>query len=155
MEDKKLAAIQAAYGDAWEKVKEHVGEDGWCNRSVKGNSTNGMEPEGHGFDLNSIDLLIPSGAGFYRSVFYPLHMFFKWRPKSLSGIENNNGWTRCDERMPDKSDAKYYIFENGKLAGTTNGFSINNVRNAYLREPDKHVNITHWRPIDPVKPPIY
>lgn len=132
MNEKKLAAIKAAYGDAWEKAKNHV-----------------MSPANKGFWC----CIPPYEAGFDGEI--EQYGFSSWRPKSLSGIEHNYGWIRCDERLPEMSDAKYHICEDDKPAGITNGFSVNNVYKAHSKAPNDHVNITHWKPVEEVKPPIY
>jgi hypothetical protein len=143
----KLAAIKSAYGDAWEKVKDHLDEHGWCLRNVNGKRTNGMEPEVNGFELSQIHILQPSRDGFYRSIIYPSHLLFKWRPKSIHGLEDNNGWRRIDEQGPNVA-GDYYVCANGKFDGTImNSHEINLIGNPF--------EVSHWRPIDPVDQPIY
>ena len=65
----KQESIKNAYGEYWEQCK--IDENGWCD-----------------YDdwLNFIG----------QSIYYDL-FDWKMRPKSLFGIDNNNGWIRIEE----------------------------------------------------------
>lgn len=141
----KEKAIAAEYGEAWEKVKPYVDEDGWVKREVTGRSeTNGMEPTRLGYGISQYDMVGHTGDGGYR-----------WRLVSLRNIISNNGWIRCDERLPELSIAKLRYCIDGVYKGITNAPSIVSTYNAHCDEPDTYQNITHWRPVEAVKPPIY
>ncbi|WP_312208312.1 hypothetical protein [Empedobacter sp.] len=70
------------------------------------------------------------------------------RPKSLRGIEHNNGWIKIEEGLP-KEQGKYLTYRK-------NG--IMTEEHFYLVTPyawEKFYGVTHWKPIDKQKPPIY
>lgn len=126
----KTETIKAAYGPHWDKVKDHVDEDGWCfNNSLR-----------------------PDAKDAYFSYVTNYKYCDKWRPKSLSGIEDNNGWTKIEseEDLP-QSRGTYYFFEryqeeivireNWERGITNNIYAL-----AYF---------THWQKIYKPKKPIH
>ncbi|MCT3693471.1 hypothetical protein HZQ92_18035, partial [Elizabethkingia anophelis] len=94
MEIPKLQAIKAAYGEYWDKVKDYVNKNGWCDfKSVFGDIDNGKGLEG--IELETMDN------------YDPKYCYWK-RPKSLSGIENNRGWTRIESEKDLPKEYKNY-----------------------------------------------
>lgn len=76
------------------------------------------------------------------------------RPKSLQGIENNNGWIKieCEEDLPKEVIECRTCFYNGKnyIEGVIKKRSPQELsRLKYINE------ITHYKPIEKPKPPIY
>lgn len=81
----KQKVIREAYGEHWDKVKDFITETGWIDMS-----------EFH---------------------VYPQHLNIEkedceidqefWRPKSLKGIENNNGWFSIKEHGLPKEKGNY------------------------------------------------
>lgn len=73
-----------------------------------------VELNGHTYRLD-----LPEGTYDYISD-------WEWRPKSLQGIENNNGWNLTSEKLP--TDLKSYVcLENGKnltIAFYTKGHEV-------------------------------
>lgn len=136
MEDKKLAAIQAAYGEYWDKVSPFVNSNGYClfDYSKSDITLAGIHYAASGFKQFEVD------SAHKEDVMY-------WRPKSLSGFESNNGWTRVDECLP-KNKGDYYVCINGEL----NGEVLHSHEICLMGNP---LEVSHWGPIDPVKPPIY
>ncbi|UYW02099.1 hypothetical protein K5I29_04140 [Flavobacterium agricola] len=72
------------------------------------------------------------------------------RPKSLQGIETNNGWVKIESEadLP-KENGKYLTYRK-------NGIIIEEY--FYLSHPyswQKFYNVTHYQPIEKPKPPIY
>ncbi|MEL7678155.1 hypothetical protein [Elizabethkingia meningoseptica] len=132
METPKEQAIKAAYGEYWDKVKDHIDDDGWFNNiehdfyfSEWGNSSIELEYEGS-----------------------------FCRPKSLYGIENNNSWTRIEseEDLPDKY-GQYWVF-------TSNGNIMDVYYDEHDKTWDGildffEVKATHWQQIVKPKPPIF
>ena len=126
----KQEAIKKAYSEYWEKVKDYVYNDGWIDNSI---------PKFRFGQLKNLDLE------------YKNDVFF--RPKSLQGIENNNGWIKIESEkdLPKVSglyfgkdyefgtDMMYFDFETKKWEDS----------NGYLQ------NVTHYQPIEKPKPPIY
>ncbi|AQX52523.1 hypothetical protein CMT42_15465 [Elizabethkingia anophelis] len=127
METPKQQAIKAAYGEHWERVKDYVDEDGWCNAF---------------FGIAARDF---DDTESKREV---------WRPKSLSGIETNQGWTRIEseEDMPKPKGVEdvLVITETGEIT-VENSMSLNDieVRRYWLR------TISHWQPFIKPNLPLY
>lgn len=75
----KQEAIKAAWGDAWDKVKERIHRGGWYNPLLNENHIN------FGFKRAEVEY---GNVGIFR-------------PIALHGIHDNNGWTRI---QPDRSN---------------------------------------------------
>ena len=71
----KEEKIKEAYGEYWAVVKEYVDENGWCKKRKKVN-----------FEF------IKTNIGIQE---HQYHHYY-WRPNSLQGIENNNGWVKIE-----------------------------------------------------------
>jgi hypothetical protein len=112
MNEKKLAAIKAAYGDLWEEVKEDINNEGWCD-SRQSKFTGEVDEYGYGW----------------------------WRPKSLNGLEDNNGWTLFSEKVPEQNTLIDLWTKTGHI---TRSF-----RYSIQTEPFVKENYSHWRPFDP------
>ena len=126
----KQEAIKKAYSEYWEKVKDDVDNDGYIDNSI---------PKFRFGQLKNLDLEYKNDVLF--------------RPKSLQGIENNNGWIKIESEkdLPKVSglyfgkdyefgtDMMYFDFETKKWEDS----------NGYLQ------NVTHYQPIEKLKPPIY
>ncbi|OPC51499.1 hypothetical protein BAY06_03995 [Elizabethkingia anophelis] len=143
METPKEQAIKAAYGEHWGKVKDYVNENGWCDfKAVFGDIGNGKGLEG--IELETVDN------------YDPKYCYWK-RPKSLSGIENNNGWTRIEseEDLP-KDDYFGDLFEVGFL--DESGFFHHERKRCSFKSLkwmyEKKL-ITHYQPVQVPKPPIF
>jgi len=156
----KQEAIKQAYGEHWDSLKEHVNERGWLNTySWLGDF--GNTKVYHllkGIPLECMD-------SYHREYCY------RFRPKSLSGIEDNNGWIKIEseEDLPKENIDCHYIFEvpsHYHNAGTKiltgrynfeknimsqqqNYFTIDNF---FFHRPPF---VTHYKPIEQPKPPIY
>lgn len=74
-----------------------------------------------------------------------------YRPKSLKGIETNNGWIKIEsENDLPKEEGNYMIFHNQDNMQTSETFSKNIVHKLF-----EYNSITHYKPIQKPKPPIY
>ncbi|MDV3768125.1 hypothetical protein CMU26_01025 [Elizabethkingia anophelis] len=122
METPKQQAIKAAYGEHWDKVKDYVDEDGWCNAF---------------FGIAARDF---DDTESKREV---------WRPKSLSGIETNNSWTRIEseEDMP-KEPGHYFVMDIFRTEPCIIVFEETLKKN-WLEV------VSHYQPIETPKPPIF
>jgi len=134
-ETKKQEAIRLAYGEHWKQVKDRVNESGW------------NETPCFNYNINSsVD---------YKSI---AHGVFITRPKSLSGIENNNFWT-CIESEADlpTESGRYFIFANGKVDVGTYilTYKVWKVSGGYYSDTHQNLNITHYQPITKPKPLIF
>jgi hypothetical protein len=120
--------IKQAYGEHWDKVCEYVDDKGWCvgfwNICEK---------------LNGISK--PKSQGT------------KWRPKSLQGIEDNNGWIKIEskEDLPKEIEGYWYVVLKGKV----NIIELLKDDKSKLFQSFKKDGITHYKPIEQPKPPIY
>jgi hypothetical protein len=76
-EELKFEAIKKAYGEYWDYFKTRHNENGWCFFSISE------------FYTHAIFREIPMD-------YHPSDRFL-FRPESLSGIEDNNGWIRIKE----------------------------------------------------------
>ena len=122
----KQEAIKNAYGEYWENVKDYVDNDGWIDNSI---------PKFTFGQLKNLDLE------------YKNDVFF--RPKSLQGIENNNGWVKIESEADLPNNEKVWIYtSNNRVL-----ISSKAVLNWVLKNPDN--KITHYQPIEKPKPPIY
>lgn len=75
MEASKQKAIREAYGKYWDEVKDFVTEDGWCKTRKR---------------INYDEIIKSLSIELYNESTY------NWRPKSLQGIETNNGWIKIE-----------------------------------------------------------
>lgn len=127
MENLKQEAIKKAYGEHWEEVKNYIDDNGWIEG---GTDRDFPEPK---FEPSIGELEEHKTE-------------YLWRPKSLQGIENNNGWIRIE------SEEQYDKLENGNY----HWYNINTDRYC---QGDLWVygTFTHYRPrlIPKPKPPIY
>ena len=131
----KQEAIKNAYGEYWEQLTTETKQiallnNGWLHYNLITDDTGTL--------LNCIEM--------ERDIDY-------YRPKSLQGIENNNGWIKIESEkdLPKVSglyfgkdyefgtDMMYFDFETKKWEDS----------NGYLQ------NVTHYQPIKKPKPPIY
>ena len=126
MEISKLKAIAKAYGEHWEKVKDFVDENGW-------------------FDMKFYD------EGNFEDEFFDncdvKNAFI--RPKSLAGIENNNGWIKIESEadLPKKGTSCHVILKSGVTC-----VFIDLDDSEYLTLKNRG---THYQPIVKPEPPIY
>lgn len=77
--------------------------------------------------------------------------YFFYRPKSLSGIENNNGWIKIESESDLPKEKGYFlcIYKDGEII--PHHFSINSEfdRDLFIEE------FTHYQPITKPEPPIF
>lgn len=124
----KQKAIREAYisaGVDWEQVKEFLDENG-------------------AFPISRHIQFVPKGRGqewsFNEKGIYP---------KSLSGIETNNGWISIESEkdLPSEVD-KYWVIGYGLDYPIIQFFDVEN-KNEWLEV------VTHYQPIVKPKPPLY
>ena len=126
----KKEAIKKAYGEYWEKLEYFINKDGWAYNY---------------FEEIGIEIF-GSEADFKNSIF--------WRPKSLQGIENNNGWIKIESEadLPNDEDAIYWALKNSKAVCIELKTPINlkELFSDFLKD-----KITHYQLIEQPKPPIF
>lgn len=126
MKTKKMA-IREAWGSAF--PKNGVDENGWSKKSIRYEC----------FDLK-----------YYDSQNYLEGAYI--RPKSLKGIENNNGWSIVDiTNLP-----KQGFFKMGKFK-IDNEFYISHDEIEFDEMKEYYLNFgfTHYRQIDEILPALY
>lgn len=131
----KQQAIEKAYGEHEfsERAIYLINADGWIENQY---SDNKMNLYSSLFDSN--------GSGSFRL-------------KSLSGIENNNGWIRIEseEDLPETSPQLYKVYRDKSLIGRDSldfSYSYSSVKVGTLYNQRL---ITHYKPIEPELLPIY
>jgi hypothetical protein len=90
----KEEVIKAAYGEHWQNVKAFVDENGWCKWDYSNNSS----PSRFGLKEAQYEIAdIKKGQHYI------------WRPISLSGIENNNGWISGIVKTPKQTAVQWLV----------------------------------------------
>lgn len=138
----KEEKIREAYGGYWEIVKYFVDQNGFIwEYSIFSKTKNNL--------LENIEcenkLLKYSEVG-NSPMFY-------LRPKSLQGIENNNGWIKIESEDDLPKEGHYWVFtKKGEIIDSPKysdyEFMFND--NKYWLE-----NFTHYKPIQRPEKPIY
>lgn len=134
----KCKAIKQAYGEYWNQLRDSakfsaINNNGWLHYNEITNNNGTL------LDCIQMDIL---------------HDIDCYRPKSLQGIENNNGWIciESEEDLPKEVIECRTCFYNGKnyIEGVIKKRSPQELsRLKYINE------ITHYQPIEKTKPPIY
>ena len=132
----KEEVIKEAYGAHWETVKDFVDENGWCKYFNFDRVETGIEP--------ILELYIEQ-----------IRPYSNWRPKSLQGIETNNGWIsiNSEKDLPsDKIDCHFFTKEDNEYIGKYHPI-IFEFRSAHLCYGLDFV--THYAPIEKKQPPLH
>lgn len=129
-----------------EKIKEEWGSS--INSYIKSNNS-GLRNDGWSCvppvdELSKYDVESEAchDLGVYDSVRR------RYRPKSLQGIENNNGWNSMDQ--PDFEDNEYILF-----LRFIEGEGEPPIFTCVLCDDFEIGYFTHWKRVDCKKPPIY
>ena len=138
MSTKKLETIKKFYSKEYGKCKPDG--NGW---TLQGRV---FLPDTELFK-NGFDCETKSTSKFYNG------SNIMWRPKSLKGIENNNGWNSMLFKEPPypEHDVEYWIVTHG----ITLKAKWNMVRKEFINVHGLQENVTHWQPITKPLPPIY
>lgn len=136
-EEAKQEAIKKAYGEHWDKVKDHVKESG------------GLSYQDCTLIFGDIDFYFGDNA---LSHIWENDYSGYYFPKEIFNINNNNGWIRIEQdgsNLPTDTDKRY-------RAGTLceNGDFIPNQFH-YAAKDLKYTASTHYKPITPELKPIY
>lgn len=143
----KQEVIKNAYGEHWETVKDYVDENGW-------------------FELKKV-------VGTFWETKLELDIIEsprRVRPKSLQGIENNNGWIKIESEadLPKDHEINYFIPCNF-LERAFIGFIDRKSNEVYFLDESFEVRkntcvylnswlpsqITHYQPINKPLKPLY
>lgn len=116
----KQEVIQEAWGKNYEEFKEYIDDNGWAiyPHFQKHEMIENIRP---------IDL-------------HPNGLYF--RPKLLSGIETNNGWTRIESEddFPKESGKYWVIYRDTKFNKDQAVFYVGKGWDCFL-------DVSHWQPI--------
>ena len=137
----KSDVIREAWGIHYNRLKKFIDSDGKAN--------NNDLPD----DYFHACIFVLDGT--YDKIYEGNELYF--RPKSLQGIENNEGWIsiNSEEDLPENT-IKYHVIICGTL--TTAYYRGSNrwivYGNDYPKTTEKH-KITHWQPITKPNPPLH
>jgi hypothetical protein len=135
-EERKQEAIKKAYGNEWDLLPQVAMEcacnnNGWIFDAI--HKPRDLSIDRHEFILN-----------------------FKFRPKSLAGIESNNSWIRIEEdgsNLPKKRMESWVLDKNGRIEMFIFGKQFNYGKDSELEYVLRH--FTHYQPITKPLPPLY
>jgi len=158
----KQEVIQQHYidllnADKFFKLKPHIDENGWCTMFDQSGEKVSQTFKELGFDKDPLGELVDGGFTDRGHI---------WRPKSLAGIETNNGWEETGyhhwrgiklKESPFKN-GEYYelgfmgaygnIFAHQGIYEFNNGFKD---QNGYYLKPFP----THYKKLEKSNSPIY
>ena len=138
----KQETIAKAYGEHWETVKDFVDENGLIRYD----------------NYKYFKLFL-----FDRMVAYDSKGVF-WIPKSLKGIENNNGWIKIESEADLPKDDEFKFNETFLVyyccKGCSNMIFKGSIDKYTLKFRDitnklEKEKVTHYQPIVKPEPPIY
>jgi len=132
----KKEKIQEAYGEYWETVKDYVDENGFINEEKVDWLFNESEIE-----QKELVYMVNGMKEYVNS----------WRPKSLQGIENNNGWTKIESEDDLLKESGEYWTAIGESPDEV--FYNEFVERKYFKW--RNIEVTHYQPIQKPQPPIY
>lgn len=141
-------------------TKEEKIKEAWCNQNLDEIDENGWINIGYLVNgLDDVELWLANNY-FKRNInnweidYSELDngefINTRIRPKSLKGIENNNGWIKIEGQhdLPD-IDTDYWVVYKGEV--TKRAFNHRWPRSVGFWTD----NITHYQPIEKPKPPLY
>lgn len=143
--ENKQKAIEKAYGEHWETVKNYVDENGNIQLGYCG--ANGID-DAKFVVVNSYGLNFENGI-YTNSDSYGEGFGF-WRPRSLQGIETNNGWIKIESEddLPKDDSVNYDMYNK-------NGRAISDLPLKTIIQLFEKGIITHYAIHVQRKPPIY
>jgi len=142
-EQLKQHAIQEAYVEHWGEVKDFVNASGWINAKQwlgePGNSVIGSKIK----NLECLDN-------------YHAQRCYMFRPKSLAGIDNNNGWVRISGDGSNLPLSKTTLYKAGILTEDKQWCEYKeNSKMHEILEIALMSLITHYRPVVEHPKPVY
>lgn len=128
-----MEKIKEAYGEYWDEVKTSIDENGWCKLNVSQ-----KEP-------------INNFAHHGKTEWMPIDGKVCWRPKSLQGIEDNNGWTKINSE-----DDLHLVID---TYWVIDSFGCVELFNYCGKNDSSYIlwktRFTHYQKIIKPKPPLY
>lgn len=137
----KQEKIQEAYGEYWQESKSFINENGWINTKewLGGIGNTQIFNKIKGIELECMDNYD--------------HKYCYWfRPKSLQGIETNNGWIKVES----EDDLPKEIYNSIYWVASQNGWIENTIYSSTsIEQKYKNGTCTHYKPIEKPEQPIY
>lgn len=100
-EQLKQEAVKRAYGEYWENVKNNLTQSNWFkSKEVLGDCAN-----------TKIFSKFPNIEWECMNNYDPIYCYY-FRPKSISGLENNNGWNKVTGFTDLPKENGIYLFIN-------------------------------------------
>ncbi|WP_312557888.1 hypothetical protein [Empedobacter brevis] len=134
----KEEIIKEAWGELFEKYEDRISlEDGYLH-------------------YKSSKVLKEVQSVFQNVQFMPGGGVSIFRPKSLQGIEHNNGWIKIqsEEDLPNEK-GDYWVIWDGKIVIQYWHSSNFPYADTQKQNSDWMKIVTHYQPIEKPKPPIY
>jgi hypothetical protein len=138
----KQKVIKNAYGEYWEKVKDYVDENGFIN-------TYSTKISPHSLKYSWVDIEVSK-----KWIDDKIGDTICFRPKSLQGIENNNGWIKIESEadLP-KEGMHHSILLDSECI---NGYRNYDVIVFYeVNSKFRKKEISHYQPIEKPLKPLY
>lgn len=123
----KQEIIKEAYGKYYPQLERCLDENGWSN-----NWNHFISVESRIFQPEEIE---KNGKC--------------WRPKSLEGLEDNNGWIKIESYQDLPKETGHYWVKRGYEIGINYIIVPESLNSGFLAV------LTHYKPIEKTKPPIY
>lgn len=139
----KENVIKEAYGEYWESVKDFVNENGWFEYDFYSQNKSKKYKKAFDFVCENIETECNSNVTVIR-------------PKSLQGIENNNGWIKIqsEEDLPkDEENLDYWVMEDEQIVHA----KFMHESKKWYCDIDLNLRLlpSHYQPMVKPKPPIY
>lgn len=126
----KQEIIKQAYGEYYEEMKPFINNNGWFDKNSFWNNT-------FSFGVyENIDLLFTHKEDFMI-------------PTSILNIENNNGWIKIESEKDLPKETGHYWVKRGREISVNYIIVPESFHSCFL------ANLTHYKPIEKPKPPIY
>ena len=136
----KQEKIQEAYGNGstWDRLKTNTDTDGWCRNEAFAPNTDLLDL----LDLDNIERFVKSD----------IQGNLMFRPKSLQGIEENNGWIKIESEsdLPIMKTECYFIFNSTIQKGDFSGKVFTDKYGFY-----GYKTVSHYQPINKPENPLY
>lgn len=143
-ETPKQKAIREAYGEHWEQVKDFVNENGWFEYDFY--DQNKSQKYKTALDLVADKINTLPNSAHTRII-----------PKSLQGIDSNNGWLSVEEHgLPKEAIGEYFVCVKGKPINGSCAWILST--SSFCSRDGMFAQgslISHYQPVVKPKPPIY
>lgn len=142
--------------EAWGKINDKINENGWF---YFGYACNGWEDVECWLEDNNLI----SDESYYDMTYDQCDngdlICVQIRPKTLQGIETNNGWIKIESEYDInlfKDKERYFVFIKTSDCNESKIAVYSNLYKCFIDIYNNEIeNVTHYQPIEKPKPPIY